>query len=318
MREVKNRDHWSHYKEEVKTYLPLKFTLFLFKILPIVCLRIFTFPVGFFYYMISKRARNESKRYLEKMKSETGKRLHPLFHIIAFSLTLVEKIEGWAGNQNLGNRIHYQKDDVDELINLVTNGKGVFLIASHLGNIEFARALADIGGAKNKSSIPITVIVDFSVTSRFNQMLKELNAKSMTRIISANNVGPDTVIMLIDKLENGELVSIAGDRTSAHTNKCVIVPFLGADAPFAYGPFLLSALLNVPTFFAFALRRKDVSLSCEYDMHIHRSAINFDCSRKEREQRIKELAKNYVHYLQLYCKEHPYQWYNFFDFWGAK
>ncbi|GMO29708.1 MAG: hypothetical protein Ta2F_05120 [Termitinemataceae bacterium] len=317
MQKLKNAQHWRECKELGKTNLPVTLLFGLFKIFPVVCLRALAFPVSFFYFVFAKQARHESQRYLKKIFAVTGKRLNPLFHITAYALTLIEKIEAWAGGKDLGKRISYNNDDVDQLISLINGGKGTVLVVSHSGNIEFARSLADSGGTKHGRPIPVNAIVDFSVTPRFNQMLKKLNPQSETNIISANDIGSETVISLMNKLEQGEIVSIAGDRTSANTSKCITIPFLGTDAGFAYGPFLISALFNVPTFFVFALRKKDVSLSCKYEMHVHRSNVTFDCSRAERENRIKNQATDYAGYLEKYCKEHPYQWYNFFNFWAV-
>jgi predicted LPLAT superfamily acyltransferase len=82
------------------------------------------------------------------------------------------------------------------------------------------------------------------------------------------------------------------------------------------GPFFRAAMRNAPTYFVFALRQKDVSLGSQYNMHVHKSPLSFDCSRKERNQRMEELAHLFVCQLEYYCKQHPYQWYNFFDFWA--
>jgi predicted LPLAT superfamily acyltransferase len=90
---------------------------------------------------------------------------------------------------------------------------------------------------------------------------------------------------------------------------------LNEKAAFPYGPFILAALLNAPAYFVFALRRGDLSLSSHYDMHVHKSSLSFDCPRREREKRTAELARLFSEQLEYHCKQHPYQWYNFYDFW---
>jgi predicted LPLAT superfamily acyltransferase len=93
-----NSGHWTRQKEKVAGYWLLKFLLFLFRLFPVVLLRLIAFPVGFFYFLFSSKARTESQRYLEKAapcidNAKTSKkcrsRLGPLRHIISFSLTLV-------------------------------------------------------------------------------------------------------------------------------------------------------------------------------------------------------------------------------------
>jgi predicted LPLAT superfamily acyltransferase len=138
-------------------------------------------------------------------------------------------------------------------------------------------------------------------------------------IVSADAVGPDTIIQLQDRIAEGGIVVIAGDRTAANTRgKYFTFPFLRENAAFAFGPFFLAALLEAPTYFIFALRQRDVSFSPDYDIHVHKSGVLFDCPRGEREKRVEELARNFAGRLENYCKQHPYQWYNFFDFWAEQ
>lgn len=321
-----NRDnarplHWSEHQEQAVGYWHVKLLLIVFRIFPMILVRLLAFPVGFCYYVFSKEVRDESRRFLRRAAASlaaSGRRLpvHPLRHILSFSLAVVEKVESWGGKVFL-ERIRFQDDDIQDLKNRLESGKGVLLLCSHLGNSELLRGLAGFNRTGVSREVPVTSIVDVAVNPYFNRMLRELNPQSMTRIISANDIGPDTIILLQERLTAGELVVIAGDRTSAHTrDKYVPIPFLDEEAPFAYGSFFLAALLNVPIYFVFALRQRDLSLFPRYNMHVHRSDISFDCSRKEREERTGELARAFALRLETYCKQSPYQWYNFFDFWA--
>jgi predicted LPLAT superfamily acyltransferase len=247
----------------------------------------------------------------------SSNKLHQLNHITSFSLSLVEKVEAWGGRVHF-KRVCFQDDDIGALVEGLEKGEGALLVTSHLGNMEFLRALAGFSKTGVSRPVGVNILVDFTVTDQFNRMLRELNPGSIVQALSVDSIGPDTVILLQDRLAAGELVAIAGDRTSANTrNRYLRLSFLGAEAPFPYGPFLLAALLGAPVYFVFALRQRDISLSSRYDMHIHRCALSFDCSRKEREGRIKEMAALFAEKLEYYCKQHPYQWYNFYDFWAA-
>jgi predicted LPLAT superfamily acyltransferase len=197
------------------------------------------------------------------------------------------------------------------------NGKGVFLITSHLGNIELLRGLASFNRTGVSRKVPMTAIIDTKVTKNFTRMLGELNPQSSLDIIGAEEIGPGAAALLEEKLAVGEIVTIAGDRTSANgTKENLLIPFLGSQAPFSPGAFYLAVLMKAPVYFIFALRRKDLSLIAKYDMHVHKSALSFDCGRKERPERSSELAHFYADLLENYCKEKPFQWYNFYDFWS--
>jgi hypothetical protein len=43
--------HWSHQKEQAAGYWHVKFMLILFRLFPVVVLRVLAFPVGFFYLL---------------------------------------------------------------------------------------------------------------------------------------------------------------------------------------------------------------------------------------------------------------------------
>jgi predicted LPLAT superfamily acyltransferase len=316
--------HWSRHREEARRYGILKLTLILFRLLPGPLLRLWAYPVSFFYYVFSRRARRESLRFLRKAAAAardergSGFPLRPFRHILAFSLTLIEKMESWGGKAS-GDCLHYQADDdVGDLKEHLSSAKGALLICSHLGNAEFLRGLATLGHTVVERNVPITSIVDVSVSEHFNRMIREVNPEVMMNIVSTAEIGPGTIIQLQDRIAEGGVVVIAGDRTPANSRgRLFRFPFLGEEASFAFGSFFLAALLDAPTYFVFALRQKDVSLfSPRYDVHVHKSHVSFDCSRARREERIEELARAFAGKLESYCKRCPYQWYNFFDFWA--
>jgi predicted LPLAT superfamily acyltransferase len=331
--------HWSQISEKA-SYLQVKFLLGLFKVFPALILRILAFPVGFFYFIFVKNGRSESRRFLVKAASftenfELSKKclspLGPLRHIISFSLTLVQKLETWSGKFPFKD-ICFHDDDSSDLIQRLENGKGAFLIISHIGNAELLRGLASFYRTGVSRKVPLNVIADIKTTVNFTRILKELNPQSSLDIIDANEIGPETVVLIEEKIAAGEMITIAGDRTSASkAEKIFMLPFLGEEAPFSAGIFYLAALINTPVYFIFALRRGDLSVRPKYDMYVHKNDLTYTgaeenteieikekLSRKERYQQSIVFARSYAALLESYCKKHPFQWYNFFDFWGQK
>jgi predicted LPLAT superfamily acyltransferase len=320
--------HWSQHKEKAAGYWHIKLMLVLFRLFPVIILRVIAFPVGFFYFIFSKKGRTESRRFLHKaapfitqqgIAQKCRSPFGPLRHIVSFSLSLVEKLQSWGGKFHFKN-IHFQNDDAEELIRELDNGKGVFLITSHIGNIELLRGLASLNRTGVSRETPITAVIDMKVNEKFSRMLKELNPQSSMDIINAGEIGPYTAAMLEEKLAEGEIVTIAGDRTAVNAGggKNLIIPFLGEDAQFSPGIFYLAALMKAPVYFVFALRRGDLSVLPEYDMHVHKSRISLECSRKERFNQSSLLARSFSELLEGYCKKTPFQWYNFYDFWAKE
>ena len=242
------------------------------------------------------------------------KKLSTLKHFISFALNLVENVHSWGGKFSFDD-VNWQNDDVHDLVKNINEGKGTLIVISHLGNAQMLKGLASMGQSGTEQKMSITTISDAKISKGFNALLNEVNSDSSFNLISTDNIGPETILILQERLEKGELVVIAGDRVSAHTDRNLLIDFLDKKANLPYGVFLLIALLNVPTYFVNGLRQKDFSVHPKYDMFVKKNPIQFDCTRKEREQRILQSAKNYAKNLEILAKVHPYQWYNFFDFW---
>lgn len=309
--------------KEAHNHFGLTLTFGLLKIFPAIFVRLLAFPVGFCYFLFSKKANAASRLYLTRLNEyiktsggAKGVKVSALRHIIAFAISLTEKMEVWAGKFSF-KQIHFQNDDVTDLIDNLEHRRGAMVIVSHLGNSEMLRGLAYAAETGVSYPFAVNTIVDTKVTAGFNAMVKRINAGATMDIFSADDIGPDTILILQEKIARGELVVIAGDRMSANTkNRFVTQEFLGKPAPFAYGAYLLAALINAPTYFMFGVRKKDISIVPQYDMFVHKNPVSFDCPRKEREERIKQTVANYAHHLETLCTAHPYQWFNFFDFWA--
>ena len=316
--------HWSRQKEKAAGYWLVKFTLVLFRIFPVIILRLLAFPVGFFYFVFSQKSRAVSKLFLDRAAPfvsnvKTARKCQspfaPLRHIVSFSLTLVEKFESWGGKFPFKD-IKFQDDGIGELIVDLEKGNGVFLFTSHLGNTELLRGLAGSGKTGVSRKIPMTAIVDMQVSGNFSRVIRELNPQYAFDILAPGEIGPGAA-MLEEKLISGGIVTIAGDRTSAEAGeKIITLPFLGKDAPFSLGAFYLAALMKAPVYFVFALRRKDLSLKPEYNMHVHKFPLSPADGRKERFRQSSAMAGAFASLLESHLKEQPFQWYNFFDFWS--
>jgi predicted LPLAT superfamily acyltransferase len=302
---------------------------FLFKVLPPFFLSLAAYPVGFCYFLFFRKGRDESRRFLRRFAAFRPDRggLSALKHITAFALTLVEKVLAWGGGIPF-KRIHFQNDGVNALIGDLEQGRGAALLCSHLGNAELLRALADFRRTGVSRPVPVTSVIDFDVIPRFSGLLARLNPRSSLKIISANAIDPGSIIALQEETERGGLAVIAGDRTSAHNrDKVFMFPFLGKPAPFPQGPFVLASLLDVPVYAVFALRRGDLSPIPDYDMYVHPlapptagpedGAAEVGGSRKKKREIAESRARRFAALLEGYCLQHPYQWYNFFDFWTS-
>ncbi|GEM_PF-207333 len=235
--------------------------------------------------------------------------------IASFSYDLMQKVYAWSGKAGL-DEVIFHDDDAAALKEQLAAGRGAMLITSHLGNMEFLRCLATKGETGVDRRIPVTVVMNLHTTSHFNRTLGSLNGRFTLDIIDADDIGMDSLEKMQDSLAQGGLVVLAGDRTSASAPaRCLSVSFLGRQAPFPAGSFLLAGLLRVPVYFVFSLREAGSFFAPKYNMFVTKSGVSFDCPRQERRERARELCDQFARLLERYCTAYPFQWYNFFDFW---
>lgn len=320
MVEQEQQTHWADEKEAIKSNRPLKLLLVLFKHLPGWMVRALIYPVSFFYLIFSGRARNETKIYQRNLKEYTNgqcpKKISSYRQILSFSLCVLEKMQGWLGQFNSG-KIRYQDDDITLLLEQLKEGHGAVLITSHLGNMELMRSLSDYNKQLVGREVPIVVIMELSVTEQFTRTLNEINPNVAMNVVDSASIGPDTICYLIEQIENGALVILAGDRTSAHArDRLIIQNFLGKPAPFPYGTYLIPFLIKSPVYYMFGLRTKTSIFNPKYEIYIEKSQIDYECGRADREKNINACCSEFIEKLEKYCQKYPYQWYNFFNFWN--
>ena len=230
--------HWSEEKEVVSTNNALKFLLLLLKITPRWFVHFLVLPVGFFYFLCSRRGRTECRLYQNQLKEFTNgavpKRVSAYNQIESFSLCIVERMEGWLGKYRFKDLITHD-DDLAELIERLNNRQGAILIGSHLGCIEFLRSLSYQDSTGVNRSVPVLAIMKTGATEQFNKTLNEINPGSSLNLIDPSEITPDTMIQMQELIENGGLVVFTADRTSEGSrSRCIRKNFLGKPADFPY------------------------------------------------------------------------------------
>lgn len=311
--------HWADEKEVISSNRPLLFLFSLMQHFPKSFVFVLIYPIAFFYYIFSKRGRDECKLYQSRLKEYTAgqfpEKISVFKQILSFTLCVMEKMEGWLGNYHY-NELVLHNDDLESLQNQLEENKGALLIGSHLGNIELLRSLSSRGENGVKRKVPVTVVMELKATEQFNRTLQQINPNVGYQVIDPGTISLDTMLQMQEEIEKGGLVVITGDRTSARARSRILrKKFLGKEADFPYGVFVLAALLKVPTYFVFGLRTKIATINPKYNIFVEKSKIDFNCARADRDKRINELCDEFIGKLEKYCIKFPYQWYNFYNFW---
>ena len=148
----------------------------------------------------------------------------------------------------------------------------------------------------------------------YTALLNEISPDCSRDLISVDDIGVETAAYLVDVIARGEWVAIAADRTpndqSSRGSRTATASFLGHDAPFPVGPFVLANLLKCDVVTLFAVRVGDkLLISCRP------FASEIQLPRKTRDEALAQYASQWAKILEDQAVAHPYQWFNFYDFW---
>jgi predicted LPLAT superfamily acyltransferase len=307
---MKNSLHWAQ-MEERSVIWGMRFLLRVYLLFGRTVLHLFLYPVVIYYWLINRPARQASQAYLNRVAAFApslklhGSLLWSYRHFISFANAITDKLAAWSGTLSRADVQYYGRD---ELVAILRRGQGVVLLGSHLGNLEVCRVVADFD-----KTIHINVLVHTKHAEKFNQLLNKTSDNSRLNLIQVTDITVATAMLLSEKIDAGELVIIAADRTPVSSQQRVSnVDFLGASASFPQGPFILSALLKCPVYTVFCLKQHN-----KHVIYFDYFSDMLNLPRKTREQAMQQIIQHYAERLQTYCLKEPLQWFNFFDFWRA-
>ncbi|MGF1692708.1 glycosyltransferase family 2 protein [Photobacterium kagoshimensis] len=305
--------HWSKQKER-GTVVGIKLLMSVYSLFGRrVFAALLKLVIGY-YYLTGARARKESEDFLAQVNqyaAEKGISLPTPFnsyqHLLSFGHTMLDKLAGWRGDLSTQNITLHGSEHLDEL---TESKQGIVILGSHLGNLELCRALS-----RDYKSIKINALVFTEHAERFNSVMKAVNPDSDLNLIQVSALGPDTAILLQQKIEQGEWVVIVGDRTSTtKEQRSIWSNFLGKPAPFPQGPFMLASVLKAPVYLLFGLRDEQQATP-HFDVYFEPFSKQLTLPRKHRTEALQAAVDRYAERLEHYTMKAPLQWYNFFNFW---
>ena len=293
--------HWARIGER-GSLSGLRFLGFCDRVLGRTLTGLMLYPVTAYFFLTHPRARRASRHFLAAAGQSVTLGMS-FRHFMQFSYSILDKVAAWDDP----GRVRVEFPDYALLAQAVAGGRGALLLSAHLGNLELARALsAHIPGLK------VNALVYTSNAQNMNAMLEETSEDYALRLIYVQEIGPDTALMLREKIAAGEVVVIVGDRTPVTALSTVVrAGFLGKPAPFAIGPYVLAHVLECPVYLFFCLRE-----AAGYRLYIEPFADQIRLPRQGRGEAAAAWAGRYAARLAAYAARFPLQWYNFYDFWG--
>lgn len=287
----------------------------------VACYRLFGRPVTLvlvhaivaYFFLTARTARRASRDYLRRVASAPGGAAAlgrspdlwaSFLHFRAFALSIFDRIAFWFGRES---GMDFEIDGREEYDRLLLPTRGAIVVGAHLGSFDALRGLASHDGRV------VNVLMYTRHAPRINAVFEQLAPGARVRVIQADRHSMDTVLRIRSCIERGEVVAMLGDRVEpSDRGRTGRVSLLGDGVELPEAPYLLAGLLGCPLYFLVALREK---ASC-YRVFAEILAEEADLSPGTREGQVHELMAAYAERLEHYCIKAPYQWFNFFDYWG--
>jgi predicted LPLAT superfamily acyltransferase len=264
-------------------------------------------PITLYFMLFAPAARRQSRRYLGRALGRAARFGDGYRHVHAFTATVLDRIYLLRGRLDLFDlRVTGAADVRDAL----ADGRGAFLFGAHVGSFEAMRAAGESG-----AGLPVAMLMYPDNARLIDAALRAIAPGRPPHVIELGRMG--SMLAVRDWLDAGGLAGVLADRRLVDDADpdapagALRLPFLGQDAALGDGPFRLAALLRRPVVFMAGVYLGGNA----YELRFEPLADFRDVAPAAREARIAEAMRAYLGRLEALCRAHPYNWFNFHDFW---
>ena len=263
--------------------------------------RIVVYGIALYFLLAAPAVRKTSRSYLNRVLQRPPTWGDLYRHILAFASTIHDRFYLLNGQTDL---FDIQVFGAEPIINSQGQNQGLLLFGAHMGSFEILLT----HGRSNRFKSSVAMYPENA--RQLNRTLSAINPQAVTGIIALGQI--DSMLTIHHKLETGSLVGVLADR-AAGPDKYLTLPFLGAPARFPTGPFRMAAMLGYPIYFM-------TGLYCggnHYEVHFEPLIDFTEAKGMQRDAVVRDALQRYVAALERHCKEAPYNWFNFFEFWES-
>jgi predicted LPLAT superfamily acyltransferase len=269
--------------------------------------RLVLHPITCYFLAFAPQARRHSARYLARALGRPPTLADRYRHLHAFAATVLDRVYLARGRVL---DFDLRLEGAPFMDALVAQGRGALLIGAHLGSFE---ALHAVGASRPGLRVAMAMYPDNA--RLIHEALQAIAPGFQLDIIAIGR--PSSTLAVRDRLDAGGLVGMLGDRVLGQEGPrsgMVELPFLGHGARFSDGPFRLALLLKRRLVFMVGLYRGGARYDVRFEPLADFSAAPADAAA--RDNLLREAMRAYVQRLESLCREAPYNWFNFYDFWN--
>jgi predicted LPLAT superfamily acyltransferase len=258
-------------------------------------------PICVYYMLFAPKVRAASKEFLTVAMGRAPTTRDYYRHIHTFACTILDRVFLLNDQCERFDITVYGQDLMDRIL---ASGEGCFLLGAHLGSFEVLRTQA-----RTDKGLDVSLVMYERNARKVNQVLTAIAPNLALDVIGLGNT--DSMLRVQEALMQGRFVGMLGDRNFVGEG---VVPctFFGRTTHCPVGPFRMAVMLKRPLVLMAGLYRG----GNKYDLHFELLPNPADLPRAERAQAIEQALQAYVTRLEHYCRLAPYNWFNYYDFWG--
>ncbi|WP_426669424.1 hypothetical protein ACPPVU_24820 [Mucilaginibacter sp. McL0603] len=255
--------------------------------------------VTLYYLIFSYKSTKSTFNYFhKKFNYNTLKSIYKVY--INYNLlgqSLIDKVVIMSG---IPNKLTFEFDGINNLHHIASLKKGGLLLTAHIGNWEAARHLL------NEIDARINVVVFDGEDEGIKEYMESVVGKSVLNLIVIKD-DMSHIFEISNAFLNDELVCMPADRY-LESNKTTKLKFLGEDARFPLGPFMLAAKFGVPVSFVYGMKEST------FHYHFFASEVK-EYPDLEQDVVVQQMMADFVEDMEIKVKAYPEQWYNYYNFW---
>ena len=296
--------HWSQHREGGG-----RFALWLIFTIGLkcgrACTRVLLYPITLYFFIRRGAERRASYAYLERVFGRPATAWMVMRHIHYFAATILDRI--YLLSEDL-RRFEVTVSGLDELHAQMRPDRGMLLLGAHVGSFEVLRVMS-----LQRPDVTVRVVLNTRQTPVMTELFHALNPALASKVIDASRPGHEVVFALHDAMHEGHLATLLGDR-AREQEATIEVEFLGAPARFPIAPFIIASMLKVPVVLCLGLYRG----GRRYDLVFETLSEQLDLPRRGRQAELRAFVQLYASRLEHHVRAHPYNWFNFYDFWNLE
>jgi len=257
----------------------------------------FIYLVSAFYFLFATNVKDALKIYYKKQ----GIAFSYLFyyqHLRMFAITMIDRFISKYDPDSY-TFIYEDKEALRKKLDAKT-----ILLFSHFGGWSSA-------ANKAITSNTINIVMQEVMMQGIKDIEDSIpNKKDNLNVIDLNQGAIKVSIDIANALRNNEIIALMADRASNKKNRHKS-DFFGDKALFNENPFRIAYKTKTPMLMYFIIYKKK---QC-YEVKV--LELEFDYELKEKDA-IKKAINNYAFKFEEVLKQHPQQWFNFYNFWSEE